>query len=269
MNKQLEYRKQIEMIEEKLIRKNKEYMERISSYMMIASIFYHQEEVVMEQLLSIYQDVFAAQQDGCSAEEFLGKDSKQMADELLSCLPPIGLMEVARLSVLILSIYLGSQFLMDFAGTGVISLNWIGLLCDTVLSLLLPIGIFLILRRLIYQTDKIKILGIYIGFPLVFLGLCFLRLWLVPKKLDFVLTGWGLVVLLALLGVALLFFQEQKLVRYVFLPTYVLTLACGSLTSYLKQVGASVPIWLNLTLIFLPIIIFWIGSMIFLMRKEK
>ena len=98
MSKQMEYRKQIEVIESQLIKENKEYMGRINGYMMIASVFHRQEEAVTAQLLSIYQDVLEAQKDGLSAEEFLGKDSKQMADDLLNYLPPIGVKEVGRLA---------------------------------------------------------------------------------------------------------------------------------------------------------------------------
>ena len=83
MNKQMIYRKQIEEIEEQLSKENKAYMGRVNGYMVIASIFHRKEEAVTAQLLSIYQDVLDAQKDGLSAEEFLGKDSKQMADELL------------------------------------------------------------------------------------------------------------------------------------------------------------------------------------------
>ncbi|WP_313468941.1 hypothetical protein [Streptococcus parasuis] len=37
MSKQMEYRKQIEVMESQLIKENKEYMGRINGYMMIAS----------------------------------------------------------------------------------------------------------------------------------------------------------------------------------------------------------------------------------------
>ncbi|MFI3088187.1 hypothetical protein [Streptococcus sp. 2022WUSS037] len=67
MSKQMEYRKQIEVIESQLTKENKEYMGRINGYMMIASVFHRQEEAVTAQLLSIYQDVLEAQKDGLSA----------------------------------------------------------------------------------------------------------------------------------------------------------------------------------------------------------
>ncbi|HEM5197513.1 hypothetical protein [Streptococcus suis] len=263
MSKQMEYRKRIEVIESQLTKENKEYMGRINGYMMIASVFHRQEEAVIAQLLSIYQDVLEAQKDGLSAEDFLGKDSKQMADDLLSYLPPIGFMEVANLSGLMLIIYLGSQWLMDFAGTGTISLNWLGLICDTVLSLL-PSGIFLIIRGLIYQTSKIKVWASFFCIPLLFLLICGLRLWAIPKEPDLVLTGWGLTVPLTLLGLALLFFQMEKLVRYVFLPTYLFMIVGGVVNMVM-----TVPVWLNLMLVILPAMAFWIGTAVLLVRKPK
>ena len=156
MSKQMEYRKQIEVIESQLIKENKEYMGRINGYMMIASVFHRQEEAVTAQLLSIYQDVLEAQKDGLSAEEFLGKDSKQMADDLLSYLPPIGVKEVGRLAGLVWVVYVGSQFLMEFAGSGTVQFNWLALVCDSLLAFLLLAGIMLLLRNLIYQTSKLK-----------------------------------------------------------------------------------------------------------------
>ncbi|MGQ7461519.1 hypothetical protein ACTGZQ_03065 [Streptococcus suis] len=52
MSKQMEYRKQIEVIEDQLTKENKEYMGRINDYMMIASVFHRQEEAVTAQLLA-------------------------------------------------------------------------------------------------------------------------------------------------------------------------------------------------------------------------
>ncbi|HFI0401100.1 TPA: hypothetical protein ACGOYC_001254 [Streptococcus suis] len=264
MSKQMEYRKQIEVIESQLTKENKAYMRKLHAYLMLASAFHEQEERATELLLSIYQDVLDAQADGQSAEDFLGKDSKQMADDLLSYLPPIGFVEVANLSGLMLIIYLGSQWLMDFAGTGTISLNWLGLICDALLSLLLPAGIFLIIRGLIYQTSKIKVWASFLCIPLLFLVICGLRLWVIPKEPDLVLTGWGLLVPLTLLGLALLFFQKEKLVRYVFLPTYLFMIVGGVVNMVM-----TVPVWLNLMLVILPAMAFWIGTAVLLVRKKK
>lgn len=194
----------------------------------------------------------------------MGKDSKQMADDLLSYLPPIGFMEVANLSGLMLIIYLGSQWLMDFAGTGTISINWLGLVCDTALSFLLPAGIFLIIRGLIYQTSKIKVWASFLCIPLLFLVICGLRLWAMPEEPDLVLTGWGLLVPLTLLGLALLFFQKEKLVRYVFMPSYLLMIAGGVVNMVM-----AVPVWFNLMLVILPAMAFWIGTAVLLVGKKK
>lgn len=264
MSKLMEYRKRIEKIEKQLTKENKEYMARINGYMMITSIFHRKEEAVTAQLLSIYQDVLDAQQDGLYAEEYLGKDSKQMADELLSYLPPIAFSEVARLSGFMLVIYLGSQWMMEFAGTGTISLNWLSVICNMVLSLLLPAGIFLIIRGLIYQTSKVKIWASYFLVPLFFLLVTGVRFWVIPKEPDLVLTGWGLLVPLTLIGFALLFFQKEKLVRYVFLPSYLFMIVGGVI-----NMNMTVPVWMNLILIILPSMTFWIGTAFLLVKKEK
>ncbi|MFX3914366.1 hypothetical protein ACJBW7_10920, partial [Streptococcus suis] len=64
----------------------------IYGFFLIASVFHSQEEPVNALLFSSYQYVLEAQNDGLSAEDFLGKDRKQMADDLHSYLPPIGFM---------------------------------------------------------------------------------------------------------------------------------------------------------------------------------
>lgn len=73
MSKQMEYRKQIEVIESQLTKENKEYMGRINGYMMIASVFHRQEEAVTAQLLSIYQDVLEAQKRRAFCGGFSGQ----------------------------------------------------------------------------------------------------------------------------------------------------------------------------------------------------
>ncbi|NQP59660.1 hypothetical protein HO913_10190 [Streptococcus suis] len=264
MLKHMEYRKQIEVIESQMTKENKEYMGRINGYMMITSIFHRQEEAVTAQLLSIYQDVLEAQKDGLSAEDFLGKDSKQMADELLNYLPPIGVKEVGRLVGLVWLVYVGSQFLMEFSGSGIVQFNWLALVCDSLLAFLLPAGIMLLLRNLIYQTSKPKILGTYIGFPLVYVAILAGRFILLPDGSDISLTGWTSLIPVLLIGLALLFFQKEKLVCYVFLPTYLFMIVGGVL-----HMVITVPVWLNLVLVILPAMAFWIGSAVLLVRKKK
>ncbi len=115
MSRQMEYRKQIEMIESQLTKENKEYMGRINGYMMIASVFHRQEEAVTASFYP-FTKMFWKPKRRSVGGGFSGQRQKQMADDLLSYLPPIGFMEVANLSGLMLIIYLGSQWLMDFAG---------------------------------------------------------------------------------------------------------------------------------------------------------
>ncbi|HFI0147776.1 TPA: hypothetical protein ACGO16_000879 [Streptococcus suis] len=54
-----------------------------------------------------------------------------------------------------------------------------------------------------------------------------------------------------MLGLALLFFQKEKLVRYVFLPTYLFMIVGGVVNMVM-----TVPVWLNLMLVILPAMAF-------------
>ncbi|MDW8732804.1 hypothetical protein [Streptococcus suis] len=77
------------------------------------------------------------------------------------------------------------------------------------------------------------------------------------------MTGWELLVPLTLLGLALLFFQKEKLVRYVFLPTYLFMIVGGMVNMVM-----AVPVWFNLMLVFLPAMAFWIGTAVLLVRRK-
>ncbi len=162
-----------------------------------------------------------------------------------------------------LIIYLGSQWLMDFAGTGTISLNWLGLVCDTALSFLLPAGIFLIIRGLIYQTSKIKVWASFLCIPIIFLVICGLRLWAMPKEPDLVLTGWGLQYH-SPCSVSLCYFSKGKVGPLCLLPTYLFMIVGGVVNMVM-----TVPVWFNLMLVILPAMAFWIGTAVLLVRKEK
>ncbi|HFH9836995.1 TPA: hypothetical protein ACGOON_000330 [Streptococcus suis] len=69
---------------------------------------------------------------------------------------------------------------------------------------------------------------------------------------------------LTLIGFALLFFQKEKLVRYVFLPSYLFMIVGGVI-----NMNMTVPVWMNLILIILPSMTFWIGTAFLLVKKEK
>jgi len=85
-----------------------------------------------------------------------------------------------------------------------------------------------------------------------------------PDGTDISLTGWASLIPVLLIGLALLFFQKEKLVRYVFLPTYLLIALSGVIHMIM-----TVPIWLNLVLLILPAMAFWIVTAVLLMKKEK
>ncbi len=142
MNKQQKNLNAISSLQRMLTKENKAYMRKLHGYMILASAFHEQEKRATELLLSIHQDVLDAQTDGQSAEEFLGKDSKQMADELLSDLPPIRWYYGLRLTGLISLVYMSWFFLGVFGVSGEMVVEWQGLLCDLLIALILPSSAF-------------------------------------------------------------------------------------------------------------------------------
>ena len=90
-------------LREKLTDENKRYYEDILLYMRTTSIFYDENEV--ETLLfQILQDIISAQNNGETAEDYLGKDPKLVADELISQLTKASLKQRLKLTFLVFGV---------------------------------------------------------------------------------------------------------------------------------------------------------------------
>ncbi|MFX3748136.1 hypothetical protein ACJBQZ_12475, partial [Streptococcus suis] len=76
-----------------------------------------------------------------------------------------------------------------------------------------------------------------------FLLIWCLRVWVIPNETELFLTGWGLAVPLTVLVLALLFFQKEKLFRYVFMPSYLFMIVGGVANKVM-----TVPVCINLVL---------------------
>lgn len=222
-------RKEIEKIEDRLSPENKAYLGKLNGYMMLTSLFHAAEDQMESLLLPIYQDVLQAQEDGMSAEDYLGKDTKTMADELLADLPPMKWHYGLRVTGNLALIYLGWHYMMEFAMNGYLQVEPIGLICDIVLALILPALAFYLLKGLIYSISKAHLLLTYIGFGLVFVGVIVFRWWLARYA---EVTVYPLPMWLSLLGVlgfglGLYAYRQEAFLRYTFLPTYVILLLAG------------------------------------------
>ncbi|MFI3056540.1 MULTISPECIES: DUF1129 domain-containing protein [Streptococcus] len=272
MNKQQEYLNAISSLRGKLTKENKAYMRKLHGYMILASAFHEQEERATELLLSIHQDVLDAQTDGQSAEEFLGKDSKHMADELLSDLPPIRWYYGLRLTGLISLVYISWFFLGLFGVTGEMVLEWRGLLCDLFLALILPSSAFFILKNLVYERSKIKSYLLMGTWGLSFVGLIVLRFWISRQFYEGIpLPLWGS--LLVILGIVagLFYYRSKSAILDTLIPASVLTVLSGFSQLLVSQFGYGSQDWTGwLPLLFMVFAFFsTLAGTFFLLKKEN
>ncbi|MGQ7321581.1 hypothetical protein ACTGZU_03130 [Streptococcus suis] len=272
MNKQQEHLNTISSLQGKLTKENKAYMRKLHAYLILASAFHEQEERATELLLSIYQDVLDAQADGQSAEDFLGKDSKQMADELLSDLPPIRWYYGLRLTGLISLVYISWFFLGLFGVTGEMVLEWRGLLCDLLLALILPSSAFFILKNLVYERSKIKSYLLMGTWGLSFVGLIVLRFWISRQFYEGLsLPLWAS--LLVILGIVagLFYYRSKSAIVDTLIPAYVLTVLSGFSQLLASKFGYGPQDWTGwLPLLFMVLAFFsTLAGTFFLLKKEN
>ncbi|WP_321538166.1 hypothetical protein [Streptococcus suis] len=272
MNKQQKKLNAISSLQGKLTKENKAYMRKLHAYLILASAFHEQEERATELLLSIYQDVLDAQADGQSAEDFLGKDSKQMADELLSDLPPIRWYYGLRLTGLISLVYISWFFLGLFGVTGEMVLEWRGLLCDLLLALILPSSAFFILKNLVYERSKIKSYLLMGTWGVSFVGLIVLRFWISRQFYEGLsLPLWAS--LLVILGIVagLFYYRSKSAIVDTLIPAYVLTVLSGFSQLLASKFGYGPQDWTGwLPLLFMVLAFFsTLAGTFFLLKKEN
>lgn len=271
MNKQQENLNAISSLQGKLTKENKAYMRKLHGYMILASAFHEQEERAIELLLSIHQDVLDAQTDGQSAEEFLGKDSKHMADELLSDLPPIRWYYGLRLTGLISLVYMSWFFLGVFGVSGEIVVEWQGLLCDLLIALILPSSAFFILKNLVYEPSKIKSYLMMGTWGVSFVVLIVLRFWISRQFFEGMsMPLWSSLLVILGIAVGLFYYRSKSALVDTLIPAYVLVVISGLSQVIAAQFGY-VPRdwtgWLPLIFMFLALITTLVGTF-FILKKE-
>lgn len=272
MNKQQKKLNAISSLQRMLTKENKAYMRKLHAYLMLASAFHEQGERATELLLSIYQDVLDAQADGQSAEDFLGKDSKQMADELLSDLPPIRWYYGLRLTGLISLVYMSWFFLGVFGVSGEMVVEWQGLLCDLLIALILPSSAFFILKNLVYEPSKIKSYLMMGTWGVSFVVLIVLRFWISRQFFEGVpLPLWASILILIGIAVGIWYYRKKSPIVYVFVPAYLLTVLSGFSQLLASQFGYGPQDWTGwLPLLFMVLAFFsTLAGTFFLLKKEN
>ena len=98
------YRDKTNEISKQLSASNQKYFEDLREYLFFSSLF-QDEYAVVAQVYEIANDLLEAQNHGETAEEYFGKNPKEMADELLRNTPKSRLIDQLNL-IYIMVIYL-------------------------------------------------------------------------------------------------------------------------------------------------------------------
>lgn len=265
----------IEDIEHKLSKENRTYMSKVKGYMLLSSLFHDADEVMVEHLYNMYLDVFEGQKNGLSAEEFLGDNPKAMADELLKNLPPLTVTNALNLTVRLMGVYLGFVWLSQFAAEGQIGLH-IGYLFGLIfLAVGVPVLAFVILKSVIYERRKWKIWLSYSLFLVLFMAGIFGNVFISSQIEDMTTIMLPkLVSVIIAIGILLVtsFYRKEKLVRYIFLPVYLIYFAGGLLQLFVQSHGISGDFWnkwMTLGILLTGFVLFWIGTIVLLLGNRK
>lgn len=227
-------------LREKLTDENKKYYEDILLYIRTTSIFYDENEVEI-LLFQILQDIISAQNNGETAEEYLGKDSKLVADELISQLSKASLKQKIKLVFLVFGI---SSF---FSILGSITnpdkgVNILVLLLNAIFSFILIEIIFISIHKNIYRKinlGKVKIFILTWILCIFVIGIYVLIELFTPNILTIHFSdevGIGLITLLVLFSIALIIRKEYKMF-YTVIPFILLLGSIGifSRISFTKE----------------------------------
>ena len=170
-------------LREHLSPENKVYYEDILLYMRTFGFFY--EELETEQhLMTILQDILEAQNHGESAEEYFGKNPKEVVDQLTKQFDKPSWKSIFKISGMIFIISTFYTIFGSFAAP-TLQINVFVILLDGILSVALVYGVLKLLHLSIYikiQLPKfIKFLIVWILVMIPF-GLFFLIQFYAPKQ---------------------------------------------------------------------------------------
>ena len=201
-------------LREHLTQENKVYYEDILLYMRTFGFFY--EELETEQhLMTILQDILEAQKHGESAEEYFGKDPKEVVDQLTKQFDRPSWKSIFKMSGMV---FLISTFFTIFGSftAPTLQVNVFAILLDGILSIALVYGVFKLLHLSIYikiQLPRfIKFFVVWILGMIPF-GLFFLTQFYAPKQ-GIVKIGspfdWMSILVILIMAIVYVIFKKKR-----------------------------------------------------------
>jgi hypothetical protein len=259
---------------EQLNPENKVYYEDILLYMRTFGFFY--EELETERhLMTILQDILEAQKYGESAEDYFGKNPKEIVDQLTKQFDKPSWKSIFKMSGLIFLISSFYTICGSFTEP-TLQVNVFALLMDGMLSIALVYGVFKLLHLSIYikkQYPKIiKFLVLWILVMIPF-GLFFLIQFFAPKQgIVKINSPYDWMTILVFLIMATVFVLFKKKREFYGGLAFVLTLGIFGLSLRIPQTkeffqGGKSQTFIVLAII-LPIVLYGLVEWL-LLRKMK
>ncbi|MFB6467884.1 DUF1129 domain-containing protein [Cytobacillus sp. Hz8] len=259
---------------EQLTPENKKYYEDILLYMRTFGFFY--EELETEHyLMTILQDILEAQKHGESAEEYFGKNPKEIVDQLIKHFDKPSWKSIFKISGLI---FLISSF-YTICGSFIaptLQVNVFVLLMNAILSIASVYGVFKLLHLSIYIKKQFpKIIKFFVIWILLMIpfGLFILIQFYAPKQ-GIVKIGppfdWMAILVILIMAMVYVLFKKKRefyggLVYVVSLGIFGLLLRIPQTKEFFQ--GGKNPTYIVLVII-LPLALFGLVNWLIL-RKMK
>lgn len=202
------------MLREQLTPENKSYYEDILVYMRTFGFFY--EELETERhLMTILQDILEAQKNGETAEEYFGKNPKEIVDQLTKEFDQPSWKSIFKMSGMLFLI--SSFFTISGSFTApTLQVNVFALLLNGILSIALVYGIFKLLHLSIYIKKQFsKIIEFFVLWLLLMIsfGLFILIQFYAPKQ-GIVKIGspydWMAILVILIMAITYVLFKKKR-----------------------------------------------------------
>ncbi|MGS2751385.1 DUF1129 domain-containing protein [Bacillus zanthoxyli] len=244
-------------LREQLSPENKIYYEDILLYMRTFGFFY--EELETEQhLMVILQDILEAQKHGESAEEYLGKNPKEVVDQLTKQFDKPSWKSIFKISGLIFLISMFYDIVGSFTSPS-LQINGFVILLNGIFSVAFVYGVFKLLHLSIYMKTQlprlIKFFVVWIIAMIPFGVFILIRLYTPKQGILKIGTPFDWIAILVILIVSIVYVISKKKREFFGGLTFVVTLGIFGLLLRIPQTKEFVQGGKNQTFVILSIIL--------------
>lgn len=206
--------KQNNKYREQLTPENKVYYEDILLYMRTFG-FFHEELESEQHLMTILQDILEAQKHGETAEEYFGKNPKEIVDQLTKQFDKPSWKSIFKISGMI---FLVSTFYSIFGNftAPTLQINVFVLLLNGILSVSWVYGLFKLLHLSVYIKIQLpRLIKFFVLWIMVMLPFCsfFLIQFFAPKQGILKIRSpydWIAILVIIIMAIVYVFFKRKS-----------------------------------------------------------